>query len=302
MAPLVGKVVRVIGTQRADLNGQEGRVESFNDATGRYNVILRSGELVALLPARCQPTAGGGGERAGGGRQGFDVRGLARSLPPPHQLAAGLAAVLCLVSGWSMGNAALAALVLFVVMTAVRDPGGPLAAARSAANAAADSMERVTGQRFTPAQVTCLLLSTAAFAYYFWLAPAATSGYGGRGSGYRERGGYDSGGDRRTTYGARRRGSDSGGWSGDGYGGFSSSSWDLGYLLSAGVLGRMVWSLGGGGTAAGWSFGELVRRAQTMDIWQLLMLSNLIQRVLGGGQRRGGFGGYGGYGRRRMYF
>ena len=36
MAPLVGKVVRVIGTQRADLNGQEGRVESFNDATGRY--------------------------------------------------------------------------------------------------------------------------------------------------------------------------------------------------------------------------------------------------------------------------
>ena len=39
-----------------------------------------------------------------------------------------------------------------------------------------------------------------------------------------------------------------------------------------------------------------------MDIWQLLMLSNLIQRVLGGGQRRGGFGGYGGYGRRRMYF
>ena len=38
-----------------------------------------------------------------------------------------------------------------------------------------------------------------------------------------------------------------------------------------------------------------------MDLWQMMMLMNLVQQVLGGG-RRGGYGGYGGFGRRRMFF
>ena len=58
-----------------------------------------------------------------------------------------------------------------------------------------------------------------------------------------------------------------------------------------------------------------------MDLWQMMMLFNLVQQVLGGpnpnpnpnlnpnphqvlggGWRRGGYGGFGGFGRRPMYY
>jgi len=58
-APLVGKTVRVGGLgSRPDLNGATAVAESFNSATGRYNLrIASSGEKLAALPANMQPLA-----------------------------------------------------------------------------------------------------------------------------------------------------------------------------------------------------------------------------------------------------
>ena len=89
--------------------------------------------------------------------------------------------------------------------------------------------------------------------------------------------------------------------------------------------------MGGGRDPDGWSLGKLWARLGRMDIWQMLMFSNLLQQargghstvhtvrshrvfhtvpshqVLGGGRRRGmGYGGMGmgrGFGMRRgMYY
>ena len=99
-----------------------------------------------------------------------------------------------------------------------------------------------------------------------------------------------------------------GGYGDDGYGGGYSglgSQWDLGFMLSAGMLGMYVWNLGGGGRPGGWSVGNVVHRVQNMDFFQLMMLMNMVQNVLGG-RRRGYGGGYGrgfggGFGRRMYY-
>ena len=49
-APYVGRQVEVTGlASRPDLNGRVGTAQSFNDETGRYNVVV-SGELLALKP------------------------------------------------------------------------------------------------------------------------------------------------------------------------------------------------------------------------------------------------------------
>ena len=74
---------------------------------------------------------------------------------------------------------------------------------------------------------------------------------------------------------------------------------DLSFLIGVSMLGMTVWNMGGGGRPEGWSLGQLMHRLQNMDLWQMMMLYNLVQQVLGGG-RRHGYGG--GFGRRRMYF
>ena len=83
---------------------------------------------------------------------------------------------------------------------------------------------------------------------------------------------------------------------------------DLSFLIGAGMLGSMVWRLGGGGRPGGWSVGNFIHGLQNMDFFQMMMFLNLVQNVLGGGRRRGGGygGGYGmpgmGFGRRGMYY
>jgi len=113
-------------------------------------------------------------------------------------------------------------------------------------------------------------------------------GYGGGARGYGRARGYE----------APRGGSswDSGSYSGLGAG------VDLSFLLGAGMLGLTVWNMGGGGRPEGWSLGALTHRLQNLDLWQMMMLFNLVQQVLGGGRRRGGYGGFGGFGRRPMYY
>ena len=85
---------------------------------------------------------------------------------------------------------------------------------------------------------------------------------------------------------------------GSSYSGMGSGV-DLSFLIGVSMLGMTVWNMGGGGRPEGWSLGQLMHRLQNMDLWQMMMLYNLVQQVLGGG-RRHGYGG--GFGRRRMYF
>jgi len=51
------------------------------------------------------------------------------------------------------------------------------------------------------------------------------------------------------------------------------------FCIRAAALGLIVWQLGGG-TGDGWSGGELWRRLQRMNIWEMLMLTNLIEHLL----------------------
>ena len=112
----------------------------------------------------------------------------------------------------------------------------------------------------------------------------AVESYGG-GSGSYGRRGYSS---------SSSRGYGGGGYGDGGYGGGYSglgSQWDLG-SAGAGMLGMYVWNLGGGGRPGGWSVGNVVHRVQNMDFFQLMMLMNMVQNVLGGRRHvRRGFGG-----------
>jgi hypothetical protein len=314
---LIGQRVRITGlSSRPALNGKQGVAESFNAQTGRYNVFLDGGELVALLPARVEPVRGGApGARGGGAGGGVGAGGIAdraraawataeralrdARLPgniEPHHVAAGLTAGLVLILGWSLVNAGLVGLLLMAVLRGARRPGGLGGAARDVGLSAAALLQRVTGQLVTPAQAWFLLAAVVGMAYYFWLQPGQATASG-----------------RISSPGAGAATGRTNG--GGGYGGFaffggahegsglfgSLSSLDLGYMLSVGVLGTFAWNLGGGGTPVGWRWGELVRQVQGMNLWQLLMLSNLLQQVLGGGGGRRGYGGMG-YGRRRMFY
>ena len=294
-------------------------MESFNEPTGRYNVALDAGELIALLPARLQPLRreppAAAGAAAAAATSVWQALGavwhdLAARVPPgvhARHLVAALVAVLVIFLGWSMINAALAGIIVLGVYTGVQREGGLSRAVKDTGTSAAGLIERVTGQQVTPAQALFLLVAISGMAYYFWLAPSphvsrpqdTFGGYGAQSSGsktsgrrmgdstpYGASGGYDSNADIRGSAGGL-------------FG--ALSSFDLSFLLSAGMLGSFVWNLGGGGSPEGWSAGQLVRRVQQMDIWQLLMLSNLVQQVVGGRGRRG-YGGYGGYGRRRGFY
>merc|ERR1712087_813084 len=67
-------------------------------------------------------------------------------------------------------------------------------------------------------------------------------------------------------------------YSGEYMGGGLGGGWDISFMLSAGVLGLFVYNLGGGGTPGGWSASQLMHRVRNMDLWQLMMLTNLVQQ------------------------
>lgn len=188
--------------------------------------------------------------------------------------------------------------------SAARREGGLLPALRMCARRAQGGLERLTGRPASTAQAAFVLLALAALVWWYMLAGgdaaggASSGGYGGGAYGGGARG---QGGARRAEqsrgYEASRGSSsyDSGSYSGLG------SGVDLSFLLGVGMLSMTVWNMGGGGRPDGWSLGTLTHKLQNMDLWQMMMLFNLLQQVLGGGRRRGG-GGFGGGGFGRRYY
>ena len=68
--PLLGRSVVIGGLlARPELNGTRGVAASHNAETGRYNVSLPKGEVIALKPANLS-VSGEGGEGGGGGGMG----------------------------------------------------------------------------------------------------------------------------------------------------------------------------------------------------------------------------------------
>lgn len=283
---------------RPDLNGRRGRADSFDVQTGRYLVTIDgSGEQVALRAANLTPEAppqpppaagGGGGGMAGGGGGG---------MPAIEPRFAGICVTAALVFLLEVSLLAAAAVggVVFLLMSAARQPGGVRVALGSFAGSIAGAFERVTGTRITPAQAGFLVVVSAILIWKLALGGSFGASRSSSGSG-----GYfgGSGGNNRR----RTSGHDDYGGGGGGMLGFGSGV-DLSFLIGAGMLGSMVYRLGGGGRPGGWTVGNFVRGVQNMDMFQLMMFVNLVQQVLGGGRRRGGYGGYGGgFGGRRMYY
>jgi len=179
--------------------------------------------------------------------------------------------------GVSLLNAALLCTLGLLVHSAARREGGLAASARTLLGALARAVHRLSGHQMSLAQAAALLAAVAYIVWSVWLRDA--SGGAGR---------YEA-------YGQRR-----GGYEYSSYGSGLGAGWDLSFMISAGMLATMVYQLGGGRN--GWSVGELVRRVQNMDFWQMMMFANLLQTVFGGGRRGGGYHGMGGFRRRGMYF
>jgi len=172
----------------------------------------------------------------------------------------------------------------------------------------ADAVGRATGMAMSPAQAAFLVLAGAAVLWWQLVgfgAPARHDAYSSTESSSRSRrrassehggGGYGGGGYGGGSYGGE-------GYFGGGGGGFLGlgSGVDLSFMLGAAMLGSYVYRLGGGGRPGGWSLGQFINGVRNLDIFQMMMLMNLVQQVLGGGRRRG-YGGYGGFGRRGMYY
>ena len=58
------------------------------------------------------------------------------------------------------------------------------------------------------------------------------------------------------------------------------SKWGLGTLLSLGMLGSMVWQMGGGGTGQPWSPQSLVANLKNQSPIHLLMMFNMLSGLL----------------------
>lgn len=197
----------------------------------------------------------------------------------------------------SLLNAALLCGVGYLSHGAAKREGGIIPAGRKLTRRVSELTQRVTGHSMSQAQAAFFVVAVAALVYKFVLSSGSTN------SGYSS--GYSSG--RSSSSSSRRRARYQDGmryeedvydYSG-GYGTGWGAGWDLSFMISAGMLATMVYQLGGGRN--GWSVGELIRRVQNMDFWQMMMFANLLQSVLGGGRRRGGMP-MGGFGRRGMYY
>lgn len=280
-APLVGKRVLVSGLNgRPELNGKYGRAASFNDATNRYNVqVESSGETVALRPSNLEAEREAAADA--------QPSGTARAPLPaidPKTAAGGLFFALVYLLGFSMLNAGLLCALGYGAFQHSSQHGG-MASAKLLASRGAAALQRLTGVRITPAQAGFLLVSVAGLVSYYWLWPAPSTSSTASGNRYADDG-------------RRYRGGESDGMQS---GGILGSGWDLSFMISAGMLGSMIWRFGGGGQPGGWSLNQFWHKVRNMDMFQMMMLLNLVQSVFGGG-RRGGMGGMGGFGRRGRYF
>jgi hypothetical protein len=166
--------------------------------------------------------------------------------------------------GFNMWVSVFVGVVVYAVMS-----GHPVATRY--ATAFSQWLNRTAGLQLAPSQAAlgCLGLIIVGLSF---VIHGGSLGLGGFGGGYGSGGGYGYGGG----------------------GGFSFF-----WMISAVMLGSTAYRMGGGGQPGGWSVGNLWHSLSNMNIWEGMMLLNLLQRVLGGGGGRG-FGG-GGFGRRRMF-
>ena len=279
---------------RPELNRKVGTAESFNDATGRYNVRV-DGSVIALRPSNIQAIAQG----AHGGpswSSGASMPALPRGIEPKHAALA-FAACLVFLFGFSFLNAALLAGLGLLAHKAHQSEGGLRGALGQATGRVAYGVQRATGHAVSPAQAGFILVSVLGLVWFYWLggneallgarAPPSPPHSGRRAS---EQGSYSRGAER----GYADRYDDGYGGGGGGLGG-----WDMSYMIGVAMLGVFVYQLGGGRDADGWSVGKLWRRVQNLDFFQLLMLSNLLQQVLSSEHKRG----YGNsFGQRSMFY
>ena len=170
MAALVGRRVTLSGLMgRPALNGQCGQAESYNAESGRYNIRLDEGDMLALKPANVSA--------AGAAEQGEARGGKAWSLPAmpvlPVWLADGVAGltmkhvavggtgILMSLFQFSLLNAALLVGLGCAVFRAVQSPGGLRAAAGQTAGRIASAVHRFTGHTVSPTQAAVLIISVA---------------------------------------------------------------------------------------------------------------------------------------------
>eukprot|EP00035_Acanthoeca_spectabilis_P031052 m.12299 g.12299 ORF g.12299 m.12299 type:complete len:296 (+) comp4530_c0_seq1:68-955(+) len=293
-APLCGRRVIVSGiTGRAELNGRTGTAESFNDENGRYVVQLdprpelgevATGPKVALRAHNVLPEpenqgrAGGGGAAGngagwfgGGAQNGAGWFGGGQPEQPQHhnlngwdpQVAAGTARIAgvatILVLTAVLGFTLLVSVVVGAVVWAIVS-GHPVATQQ--ATAYSQWLNRMAGLQLAPAQAALGTLATVILLLYVAINGGPSM--------------------RSSSYGSR-------------YGG--GGGVDFFWIMGAMMLASMVYRMGGGGQPGGWNAGQLWHSLSNMNIWEGMMLLNLLQRVMGGGGR--GYGG--GFGRRRMY-
>ena len=284
---------------KPELNGRRGRAIELDHASGRYHVILiNSGETVALKPANLRVIGGDGDGAAGGG--GAAARPAMAAMPAmpampnlagvePRHVAMVVGAVLVLVFQWSLMNAALACGLIVLVHSAAAKHGGIVPAAYFAADQAAEVLGRAIGVQLSPMQAGFFVVAAALLVWWQLIgfgSAATTAGTGRAGKSSSGSGGYGSGG---SSYGSGGYGSGGSSYGSGGGGMFGfGSGFDLSFMLGAAMLANMVWRLGGGNTANGWSLGHFFHSVRNMDMFQMLMFMNLVQNVLGGGRRRRG--------------
>ena len=299
---------------RPDLNGQRGKAESLDEASGRYHVTMNGGETVALRAANLRSLEAAPPRQDDPLRQeqhaprprGNNFAALGALVPPwleAKHVGMVTAAGLTFGLGVSLINAGLlVALGLMLHGVAKRNGGlGPVAR----------TVTQTIGRRLgvTPAQAGFLVL--ACFLVLLWWSGlydslvATARGSSGASSSSRTstRPSATGSSNRRRSSSYDGYGDSYGGGGGGGFLGLGSGV-DLSFMLGAAMLSSMVWRLGGGGRPEGWSVGHFIHSVQNMDMFQMMMFINLVQQVLGGGRgRRGGMGMPGmGFGRRGMYY
>jgi len=297
---------------RPDLNGRRGRAVEYVRETARYNVTVDgTGENIALKEANLRLNDDTG-RPAPGAMPAMPAMPEFLKNVEAKQVGLLFGVVLVFGLGFSLLNAGLCVGLGLLGHSASKRHGGMLPAGRKFATWLSDKASALTGARITPAQAAFLLVACGVMLWWQMIGFSAggsgaasgdSAGYGGHTSSHdrrrtsqkryeheNSRGRYDAAGTRRryeSSYGSDYGSGYGSGGAGGGFLGLGSG-FDLSFMLGAGMLGSMVYRLGGGGRPGGWSIGQFIHGVRNMDFFQMMMFMNLVQQVLGGGRRRRG--------------
>jgi len=298
---LVGKSVKVIGTSRADLNGRCGLAQIFNDETGRYTVLLESGDMAGFKPVNLELR---GGPTTSTSTTATDSSQTTNQHDSPNFLTRATDWVMRtsndLYVWWSMLDQntkyiwmGTAAVILVWLLFSTRSsphvyessdsysyrghtPGNRPPASQGRQDSAAQhrSSSHDTGysgnsyDTYSDSSYDANHRSSGGHNSYGHRGHSHIHGsrHGGHDSGYSSHYGNSHGG-----YGTSSYGTSSYGTSSYGSSSYGSGSGIMGML----VVGAIIYY----GHQQGWSW------------WNIMMAVNMAQSFLGGGRRRRGFGG-----------